>query len=372
MPMNRYFLIVAFACLLLAPLVNDIFSVVHFERADENRTFQDSLVLDIKRLDAFPKDCEAYINDNFSFRTPSIKLYQKIKTYIFDVAPTDKETVLIGMNQRYFMAGEEKKLYEGEATFTEAQLDTIRNEWNKRIAYYRNSHIQTFWLVAPSALEIHSLDLPTNVQKLNTLNATQQFVKLLNQNNPGLVTYPIQELRSRAISNNLYFKMDNHWNETGAYYAVRSLFKRIKKQIPHFNTSFMLDTIQRMKTKKGGYLADQLHQSSRLEYYKSLQLKAPQALQAEKFNFPITSGFPYPDDFEHHFKNPKAKNKQRVLVIRDSFGTDCIPFIAEAFSESLFIFDGWQYGMNTEILETFKPDLVIYITYEPHLVNFIR
>lgn len=370
--MNRYFLIISFACILVTPLVNDLFSIVHFERADENRAFQDSLVINFKRLDDFPKDCEAYINDNFAFRTPSINLYQKIKTYVFDAAPTDKETVLIGKHKRYFIAGEEKKLYEGESTFTDAQLDSIVKEWDKRNAVYRKGQVKTFWLIAPSALEIHHLDLPENIQKLNTLNATQQFVNLLNQRNPGLVIYPIHVLKTLAYSKNLYFKMDNHWNELGAYYGVNALFKGIKKQIPNFNMSFMSDTIQPMKSKKGGYLADQLHQSSRLEHYKSLQLKTPQAKRAEKFNFPVTPGFPYPDDFEQYFKNPHAKNKKKVLVIRDSFGTDCIPFIAEAFSESLFIFDGWHYGMNAEILKSFKPDLVIYITYEPHLVNFIR
>ena len=370
--MNRYFLIISFACILVAPLVNDLFSIVHFERADENRAFQDSLVINFKRLDDFPKDCEAYINDNFAFRTPSIKLYQKIKTYVFDAAPTDKETVLIGKHKRYFIAGEEKKLYEGESTLTDAQLDSIVKEWDKRNAVYRKEQVKTFWLIAPSALEVHEQDLPSNVQKLNTLNATLQFKNELNEQNPGLITYPVHELHRLGLTQNLYFKLDNHWNELGAYYAVRALFRSVKTQIPDFNTSFMFDIIRPMKTKKGGYLADQMHQSSRLETYRSLQIRAPHAIRVEKFNFPVTPGFPYPDDFEQYFKNPHTKNKKKVLVIRDSFGTDCIPFIAEAFSESLFIFDGWHYGMNAEILKTFKPDLVIYITYEPHLVNFIR
>jgi hypothetical protein len=127
-----------------------------------------------------------------------------------------------------------------------------------------------------------------------------------------------------------------------------------------------------MKTKKGGYLADQLHMSQKLEHYKAIQLRSPHAVRSPKFNYPVTDGFPYPDDFEQFFKNDRAKNKKKVLVIRDSFGTDCIPFIAEAFSETLFIFDGWNYGLNSNILETYKPDIVIYLTYEPHLINFIR
>lgn len=370
--MNRYFLIIAFLLGILLPIINDVFSIMEFPREAENRRFQDTLTFDIKRLDNFPKDCEAYINDNFAFRTPSINLYRKIKSFFFDVAPTDKETVLIGKNKRYFIAGEEKKLFEGEATLSQAQLDSFQNEWNRRNAIYQKNHIQTFWLIAPSALEIHDRELPENVQKLNTLNATLQFVERMNQKNAGLVSYPAKLLRQLAVSNNLYFKMDNHWNEAGAYYAMQSFFQGMKLRMPSFNGSFMNDTIHVLKTKKGGYLADQLHMSHKRELYMAIQLRSPQAVKSPKFNFPVTEGFPYPDDFEQYYKNDHAKNKKKVLVIRDSFGSDCIPFIAEAFSESLFIFDGWKYGMNTNILEAYKPDIVIYITYEPHLINFIR
>jgi len=370
--MNRYFLIIAFACLLLAPLANDIFSFVHFERADENRTFQDSLVLDLKRLDAFPKDCEAYINDNFSFRTPSIELYRAIKTKGFQVSPSEIEKVLIGKNQRYFISGDEKKLYEGEKVFTAAQLDSIKSEWNQRKELYRKKKIQSFWLIAPTALEIHHRELPWNVRKHRALNATQQFVSLMNRNQSSLVTYPMKDLQQQAKFENLYFKLDNHWNELGAYYAVHKFFRNLKVQLPNLDHSFLSDTIQFKKYNNGGYLADQMHLKQPLESYRALKLRSPSYVQAEKYNFPVPEGFPYPDDFEHHFKNPKAKNKQRVLVIRDSFGSDCMPFFAEAFSESLFIFDGWQYGMNKEIIEQFKPDLVIYIVYEPNLIKIIR
>lgn len=372
MLMNRYFLILAFASILLAPIVNDVFSIVHFKRAAENRTFHDSLSLNFKRLDAFPKDCEAYIDDNFAFRSPFIQLYQTIKTSFFKVPPTDKETVLMGKNNRYFIAGYEKKLFEGEATLTQTQLDSIVKEWNRRNAIYQKSHVKTFWLIAPSALETYSKDLPNNVMKFNANNVTTQMIELLNSKHPNLMIYPNNELQELAKNQNLYFKLDNHWNEMGAYFAIKSLFRNIKQQQPSFNSSFMLDTLHTIKTKKGGYLADQLHQPFLSEQYQKLQLKVTHATLAEKFNFPVTVGFPYPNDFEIHYKNPKAKNKKKVLIIRDSFGKDCIPIIAEAFSETLFIFDSWKFGMNQEIMDAYQPDMVIYITYEPHLINFIR
>jgi hypothetical protein len=227
-------------------------------------------------------------------------------------------------------------------------------------------------MIAPSALEVYAHNLPFNVQKLAPNNLSMQLQKRLNKKDPNFVLYPLKYLKDKSENENLYFKLDNHWNQLGAYYATNELLKVIKKQIKNTNFTFMKQVKLTVEEKKGGYLATLIGKPNYTENVPIIRFTKQTSREIEKFGFPVTAGFPYPANYERHFINPSSNNKQRVLIIRDSFGDDCVPFIAEAFSETLFIFDGWKYGFNKEIIEQYKPDIIIYIMYEAHTLNFIR
>ena len=72
------------------------------------------------------------------------------------------------------------------------------------------------------------------------------------------------------------------------------------------------------------------------------------------------------------YRNASDTTLPRILFIRDSFGDLLIPFLKEPFSESVFIFDGWNYGLNKKIIETVKPDIVIFLGLETHLEHYIE
>ncbi len=370
---NRYFLIGTFLLLLIAPIVNDTFSIVTYERADENRVFHDSLSLNINKLDNFPSDCENYIADNFSFRTPFIQLYKNIKMNVFHVAPSDlEESVLIGSDHRFFIGSEEKKLYEREHTFSSAQLDSFQAEWLYRMNNFKKRSIKTYMLIAPTALEVYPINLPANIQQLAYNNQSMQLKNRMNKLYPNQITYPLSTLKGKAKHENLYFKLDNHWNQLGAYYAIKTLFKTIQTKEPTTNFDFMNHVAFSETEITGGYLATMIGKPNLKEKVPLVDLKETTYQSIQAFGFKAPDNFSYQFDYEKHFKNPTAKNKQKVLIIRDSFGDDCIPFLAQAYEETLFIFDAWQYGRNEEIIDRYKPDVIIYITYERYLINYIR
>lgn len=370
---NRYFLIGTFLLMLIAPIVNDTCSIVHFDRADENRIFHDSLSLNINKLDNFPEDCENYIADNFSFRTPFMQLYKDIKMNIFHVSPSDNdESVLIGSDHRYFIGSEEKKLYEREHTFSSAQLDSFQAEWLYRMNHFKERSIKSYVLIAPTALEVYPDNLPANIQQLAYNNQSMQLKKRLNKLYPNQITYPLSTLKTKANLENLYFKLDNHWNQLGAYYGIKDLFKTIHKEEPNTNFDFMKHITLSETETTGGYLATLIGKPNLKEKVPLVELKESSFKAVQLFGFKAPENFNYQFDYEKHFKNPAAKNKQKVLIIRDSFGDDCIPFLAQAYEETLFIFDAWQYGRNEEIIDRYKPDVIIYITYERYLINYIR
>lgn len=95
------------------------------------------------------------------------------------------------------------------------------------------------------------------------------------------------------------------------------------------------------------------------------------AVEVPDFDFTYTSEGMSDAEQQLHFANKKAKNKLKILVIRDSFGGAILPFVKEAFAESVFIFDSWNYRLNKSILASYQPAVVLYITYDPSLHNQI-
>ena len=47
-------------------------------------------------------------------------------------------------------------------------------------------------------------------------------------------------------------------------------------------------------------------------------------------------------------------------------------FLVESFSHTTLIFDAWRYKLNENIVEKEKPNVVIYILWEPKLENIIK
>ena len=95
-------------------------------------------------------------------------------------------------------------------------------------------------------------------------------------------------------------------------------------------------------------------------------------MEVERYNFPSIPGFAYPWEYEHRFKNLTIKNGCRIVIIRDSFGTQIMPFMVESFDESVFIFDAWQYKLNEHIIDAVKPDIVLFLMVETHLEKILN
>jgi hypothetical protein len=367
---NRGFLLIVFGVLICAPFLNDRFHFFRFKRLDENRTFHDSLSININKLDHFPKACENYLSDNFSFRTPMIEWNKSVNLNFFRVSP-NPEHLIIGKNGRYFIAGEERAVYEGDRQLTPAQLDSFEAEWLHRKAFFQQHNVVPYLIIAPSALEVYPEDLPFNIVKRYEDSRIDQLRKRFQKRLPGILV-DLKPVFEKSKQHNLYRKLDNHWNMRAGFAATEELLNRLKRDhFPVLSTSYLGRYKWTTDYVKNGYLGSFLPKNSTVEAIPVPDYQ-DQAELAENFGFPPPSDFMYPDQFEFHYVHSKPKNKLKLLIIRDSFGDAVFSFLKEGFAETLVIFDSWQYGLNKEIVAAYKPDVVIYITYEAHLMNQIR
>ncbi len=367
----QLFLPFLFGVVLIGPMLNDTFHFIEFERNEENRTFTDSIDFNLNNLDKFPKNFDNYINDNILYRKPFLDLFHLSKFYLFKTSPYP-EKLIIGRDGWYFNAGKEKKIYEGLEQYSEAQLDSFSNEWKRRLRFTDSLKIKTYWMIAPMKHSIYSEKLPLNIVGEKN-NRTTRLKNRMNTEFPDLIIDPNQALLESKDSVNVFFQTDNHWNFSGGEIAANVILKRLKEDFPNAEFGTIPSFIWEKKIKNDGIQGRLLGIGNISEnYYVPAAATQYISKESKKYNLKGIDGFAYNWEYEKDFSCVNLKNGLRVLIIRDSFGEQLIPFLRDSFEESLFIFDAWRYELNEEIILKMKPDIVIFIGLEVHTDSFLK
>lgn len=360
-------LIFLFGLILCAPALNDSFHIFAFERKDENRKFNDSLSFSIRRLDNFPKDFENYLGDNFGFRSPLIAFSKDLKLNYFHISP-DKKEILIGNKNRYFIANDHQQIYEGDIAFSEGWLDTLEGEWARRKHYLDSLGIAVRIILAPIAHEIYPEELPFNVIRRKGKDPVTRSAERLNNRFPHLVFNPIPVIRANKYKQKMYYELDNHWTENGGFLVARTLLEEVKRDLyPDLNLSPLDQFTWKKETRNFGHFTNVLATDNLSENILLIDRFPAGVQQVENLPLEFERHGVGEHEQQLHFRAKNCKNKLRVLVIRDSFGSALVAPISACFSETVFLFDSWSYRLNKSVLATYKPDLVIYVTYEQKL-----
>lgn len=359
-----------FSIVLILPIVNYNVGIWKFTRTYENRVFKDTLLINLNNLDLFPKEADEYINDNFSFRKPLLDLYHYIKFYYFKVSPHPERTI-IGTENWYFLAEKEIKIYEGSLNFSDSVLSEFKQEWISREKYLDNLNIKHYWVIAPIKHYIYSEYLPFNVVKSKT-RRVDQIKDYLKDSLPNLIIDPTEAFLQIKKIKKIYNQLDNHWNLTAGYKVSEIILSKIKKDFPNekigdLQTINWKDSILQQGIHYGVLGIEELYEIEKFPI-----LLDNKSQPADKYNFTPIENFPYPWDYERRFINKEATNNLKVLFIIDSFGDRLIPFIKEPFKESVFIFDSWHYNINKSIIETVKPDIVVFLCLETHIEHILE
>jgi len=366
----KYPLVIVFFTILLLPTVNSAFKVREYDRKDENRVFRDSIEFDVTNLDKFPQEFEQFYNDNFSFRRPLLDAYHYIKFKYFHVSPNPEKTV-IGNNNWYYNAGKEVDIFEGKKVFSEIDLRKFKKEWLERVHYLDSLDIQYYWVICPFKHHIYPEYLPFNISRHNDTKRVDQLKSCLDESFPGLIIDPTPDLMAMKDSVKLYYQLDNHWNLNAGYITSKLLLSKIKADLPNADIPGLQSYQWKDSAVQGGIHHRVLGIEDLYENQKYPIIDNEKAIESKKYGFPPNKGFAYHWVYEKRYLNIVDTSGLTVLIIRDSFGAQLMPFFKESFRESVFIFDAWQYDLNEPIIEAVQPDIVVFITLETNLESFI-
>lgn len=359
-----------FILIITLPFLGYLFLPGKAVDTEENRRLTSLPALDITNLDFYPQKFENHYNDHFGFRDELISMNKYIKIKRLGFSPTPSN-VYLGKDGWIYLAGESLEYYKNEQPLSAFDLQRIENKLATLNLWCNNRGIKFYLMIAPNKANIYPEYVPNRIKQHYDVTKLQQIKDaVMNNLDIHIIDpYPIfMELKKKY---RLYHRTDNHWNQTGVFFAGQHLLDVLRKDFPNIKSlqwnDFQIDTTYTADFK----MARMLSKSEEIkeEFITFSPLFKTKAKPGKKRNYSPPPLFNYPYEEVYETKDSSLPN---VLIVRDSYTTTLIPFIVEHFNESMFIWDKWEYKIPKDIVEIENPDIVIIIMGERKLPLFIN
>lgn len=332
-----------------------IFGAAIEQANNEKRDLAAWPAFSLESIGKFPKAVEDYIDDHLPFRNQLIALNSAIDYYLFHSSSSDR--VVVGKDGWLFYVDEEDgdpiEDYKGHDLLSQEELEQIG--YNMVITRDRLAEqgIQFVIFIAPNKERVYSGQLPYGYGSPATEYRTQQIVNFLRDNTDIPVVYPVNEIIGAANmlgpETPLYYLTDTHWNELGAYVGTRELLSVLGVDLPAYNSSEI--TLTHVLDEPGD-LAEMLDLTDIMDVGETVAVSGYDMHGYETLE----------DDFYTNFRY-KAENAdpRKIVVRRDSFGTNMAPIIGSQFSESVLVHKN---GFENSMIVEERPDIFVLGTVE--------
>ncbi len=366
----RYIFILVFIGLLYFPLINNS---RHFITKTYEGIIPTAPKLAINHLDPFPKLYENFFDKRLELKPWLVSLNSKLKIKALGVAP-NPDKVIMGKSGWLFLGGNKIAEYQGTNLFTNNELKKIKDRLDARAIRAKEKFgSKLYFAIIPLKHAVYPEYLPLFVRKVKEITRADQLFSYLG--NDSLITMidVKEDLINAKSSHLLYYKTDNHWNEIGGNIAYKKIASVLHKDFPAINPTgtdlMIMDSSQNAGGGEAIMLnAEDWYHELKYDYSPGPQCKAK---DAQRRGYRPPDGFPYPWDYEN-VRITSDSTLPDALIFRDSFCDALLPFLAENFNRSVFIFDAWQYKANYDMVDAEKPKVILYIAIESELDALLK
>lgn len=314
----------------------------------------------------FGKNFNEWYNDRFNFREKIISINQKIKQsfepyiYCTQYACWNKRT-----NWMYWPSKFKQYDLDDEATYIYSM--------KKLKDFSNNNKIDLYVMVVPNKCSLYYTEMNPSLTVTNEPDVAKKLIKTIKNTTNIDIIYPYDSLKNNFDEDLLYYKADHHWTHKGSFISYNLLLREIIKNHPNIKPTQENDYIITYNNYKEGdnsqYKLLKINNEKVFDTkYKMYSHKNSKTIKSKKV---ILSKNPNIVKFHYIYKN--APNKQKVMVVGDSFGLNLTMFLSYTFKEVEELFasipNGYEYeNFNMQHFESeikkFKPDILIFCLHE--------
>ncbi|WGD35975.1 DHHW family protein [Olleya sp. YS] len=345
--------IIVFLTLLIIPNIVLLFGLEQGFTNNENIEFETPPEFDLSQPNTTLKNYKSYYLGNYGLKKTLVNQYVSFKSEILKENPLP-DKVVVGNQGWYFLGNAHKKVLNNtfNTTHDKIQIVQVVKNLKKLSEYLREKNILFYVAVAPNKHSIYKENLP---YKLNQ-NATfyEELIEALKDNNINYINLH-KVLLEKKKEEKIYYKTDTHWNNLGAFYAYQDVINTIGKELSVKPLS-LNDYIINTSLKPVNHLSKMINVYTK-EQVVNLTLKKSVSIDTLSIRF---------DDLI--FSNQQQQFK--LLMSRDSFSDAWIGFFNESFNQTRYIKN--YNPITTQLIEQYKPDVVIYEIVERNLPNLVK
>ncbi len=354
-----YFLIISISLTLFLPIVN--LSFIYINNKINLKSFSKKQLFSTDNIEA--------IRNYFVYKTFNTSL--------------NKPQVIAGKDKFLFLGNNYANVIDktnGTFVYTNKDIDIWTNKLKKLQDWYEKRGIMFIVIVASNKHTIYNDKLPNNIQYREDETITDDIMKFAQNKNIHILNLK-SFLRNEKMNRQLYFYTDTHWTNYGASIGFKNTIQylnsvyQIAYKIPEYNLTKM--------TRGGGDLANFLKINQLLpkdydvNYNFSFEAqnkvchgeltKAHALKKCSITNNPVIGI----NGIDQYMINNNALNKEKLLLLCDSFGTAN----SQPYNETFHTIWKFHYGhINGNALAKFvlkyKPDIVIYQINERGLYDY--
>lgn len=253
-----------------------------------------------------------YFADHFGFRHEMITLNDWLTETAFKTL--DSNSVLLGKDSWLFYKSTLED-YTGTNLFTARQSYAAAHVLGLMQEYCEQNGIDFCFTIAPNKNSMYSSQMPARYAAASVRNA-QLLKQQMEQQNVRYMD--LFEVLSNS-KEQLYYRLDSHWNMRGAQLAAQALLKELKGCEVEFDPF-----VTGKKLPHTGDLYEMVYPAG----------SETEQDTAYDFTYQYDEKFHSADDITIHTKNSEADGS--VFVYRDSFGINLHPFLAQSYGSACF------------------------------------
>lgn len=302
--------------------------------------------------DSFPEDAEAYLADHFAFKPQLVTADAVMKKTIFGESVSTQ--VIVGKDGWLFFEPTLKD-YLKVFVLSDNEIYRIAKTLELQKEYLARRDVEFIFTVAPNKASIYPEYMPDRYLSVGKLN---NFEKLCRQLDAVSFTYLNLHRVLKSGDEQLYHKLDSHWNNLGALAVYRAIIGEVEKGSPELSFPDYADATYTPQKIWEGDLSQML--------YPALSEKDDQMVYNIEKNY--SSARPIRSPEELLINTTSEAGTADLLMFRDSFANALLPFISNSFTSVTYSRAiPYQYTLLTE-----DTDVVLFEIVERNIINIIQ
>ena len=308
-----------------------------------------------------------------------VTVYQQVdgktvgEPYVFEAKPKTPDPnemwpIVTGGDFRFFF---QKMLPDLNKTNlpSEGKLNALTTRVTNRVNAIKsyNTEAEVIYLIAPSAMTVFPELVPDIYDNPDGESRLDKVINALRSGGATVIDVRDAFAEHKNDEMPLYYYLDSHWSDYGAFVAYTELFEHIAQKYPAAAPRPAEDFDWHADFYDSGdmtyYLAMSQTKVKEFCYYRTFKADAPAAI-ASVPRYRRATSLTYSDDVtRQNVINTGRSELPSALILRDSYSTQLYDILAERFNVTHYM-GMWDYNWNNNLISSEKPDYVIYVIAE--------